>query len=190
MPNPCPDVLDQNLRVVPLYWSFCRSPQGQANVQTRLEIIHSHKFTSTTIILSSFLPSSIKRSVSFYQDLTLSRLTFIKHFLKSRIHYHVILDYTLSHLIWCLHYILVQVVSLISFHCLQKDEVSSTLEEKAQVIILYFFSSHLQNINIIPFTPLTSLWLLNFLSFQWWPQHLAISLPISYHVACRDRKGT
>ena len=190
MPNPCPDVLDQNLRVVPLYWSFCRSPQGQANVQTRLEIIHSHKFTSTTIILSSFLPSSIEEECFF-----LSRLNFIKAYIYQT--FFKIED-PLScnpwlhplHLIWCLHYILVQVVSLISFHCLQKDEVSSTLEEKAQVIILYFFSSHLQNINIIPFTPLTSLWLLNFLSFQWWPQHLAISLPISYHVACRDRKGT
>ena len=76
MPNPCPDVLDQNLRVVPLYWSFCRSPQGQANVQTRLEIIHSHKFTSTTIILSSFLPSSIEEECFF-----LSRLNFIKAYI-------------------------------------------------------------------------------------------------------------
>lgn len=120
MPNPCPAVLGQNLRVVPLYWFFCRSPLGQANVQTRLEIIHSHKFTSTTIILSSFLPSSIEEE-SFF----LSRLNFIKAYIyqtffkiENPLSCNPWLHPLLPHLMPPLHTYLLQVVSLISFYSL------------------------------------------------------------------------
>lgn len=57
-------------------------------------INHSHKFISTTRILSSFLPISLEEVFPFDQDLTLSRLTFFMYFFLSRsfiTFYHVTL---------------------------------------------------------------------------------------------------
>lgn len=92
---PCLYVFDQNLMVVPCYWSFYRSSLSHVNVQIRAKNLSQLQEFSLPFFLFQQ-----KKTLPFYQDLTLSRVTFIQYssfsfLFLAKILYHVLPCYPL-----------------------------------------------------------------------------------------------